>query len=170
MTNPNIHHEMARCRMRHQNAQADLKVAKAKAEMDVISQLNGSYGKNAEERERQLIIGLAEHRAYQSALVMARQLEAQYEMSVADYETYRDARRVEEWSIRAQLADAISQRTPSADAASTDAGIDDVVDAELTEAAESFAHDGYQQYQQRRTAHAATIDRNRAYADVNELF
>jgi len=165
MTNPSIHHEMARCRMRHQNAQADLKVAKAKAEMDIIAQLNGSYGKNAEERERQLLLGLAEHRAYQSALVMARQLEAQYEMSVADYETYRDARRQEEWSIRAQLADAIARRTPSADEQSTDEGIDDVADAEVTDhAADEYAH-----YQTMRTAHAATIDRNRAYADVNEL-
>lgn len=166
MTNPSIHHEMARCRMRHQNAQADLKVAKARAEMDIIAQLNGSYGKNAEERERQLLLGLAEHRAYQSALVMARQLEAQYEMSVADYETYRDARRVEEWSIRAQLADAISQRTPSADQQSTDAGIDDVVDADATD----YVAADYEHYRTMRTAHAETIDRNRAYADINELY
>lgn len=110
-----IYHEVATSEMAVSNAQAELKIVKARAEQDIISSLNGQYGKNAEERERQLIIGLSEHKPYQVVLKLVRSHEAKLAELKADLEVYKDARRQEEWSIRANLIAVLSRRQMDSD-------------------------------------------------------
>ena len=111
MTAPlSIHHQIATYRMRAQVAKDDLKIAKARAEQDIISQLNGTYGKNAEERERQLLIGLSNHTAYQYVLKTCRAYENDLLQAEADLAMYLDTRRQDEWAVRAQLVNALEKR------------------------------------------------------------
>lgn len=154
----NIYHQIAIARMDHSDAQSALKLTRARAEQDVIGALNGSYGKNAEERERQLLLGLATHSGYQSALRSAREAETALLMLEADLEVYKDARRQEEWSIRAELARAIGARAPGADEG--DHGIDEVAD-------EEGVSDLVSDYQRQRQIGA---ERSRIYAEMAELY
>lgn len=123
-----IYHEVATAEIAVSNAQAELKVVKARAEQDIISSLNGQYGKNAEERERQLIIGLSEHKPYQVVLKLVRSHEAKLAELKADLEVYKDARRQEEWSIRANLIAVLSRRQMDSDA--IDGAFDSALDAD----------------------------------------
>lgn len=153
-----IYHQIAAARMAHSDAQQALKLMRARAEQDVISALNGSYGKNAEERERQLLLGLADHPTYQTALREARAAERALLMLEADLEVYKDARRQEEWSIRAGLARAIGARAPGADEG--DHGVDDVAD-------EEGVSDLVSDYQRQRQIGE---ERSRIYAEMAELY
>lgn len=110
MADLSIHHTIATYRMRSQVAKEDLKVARARAETDIISQLNGTYGKNAEERERQLLIGLADHKAYQFVLTTARAYENDLLQAEADLAIYLDTRRQDEWAVRAALVNALERK------------------------------------------------------------
>jgi hypothetical protein len=123
-----IYHEVATAEMAVSNAQAELKVVKARAEQDVISSLNGQYGKNAEERERQLIIGLSEHKPYQIVLKLVRQHEVKLAELKADLDVYKDARRQEEWSIRANLIAVLARRNLDTD--TIDGAFDSALDAD----------------------------------------
>jgi hypothetical protein len=125
-----IHHTIATARMRSQVAKEDLKVAKARAEMDIISRLNGTLGKNAEERERQLLIGLSEHSAYQYALSLARAYEEQLLQAEADLALYLDVRRQDEWAVRAKLVNALERRAifAESDESSAEAVMDSASD------------------------------------------
>jgi hypothetical protein len=123
-----IYHEVASAEMAVSNAQAELKVVKARAEQDVIASLNGQYGKNAEERERQLIIGLSEHKPYQIVLKLVRQHEVKLAELKADLDVYKDARRQEEWSIRANLIAVLARRNLDTD--TIDGAFDSALDAD----------------------------------------
>lgn len=123
-----IYHEVASAELAVANAHAELKIAKAKAEQDVISGLNGQYGKNAEERERQLIIGLSEHKPYQMVVKLVRAHEASLAELKADLDVYKDARRQEEWSIRANLIAVLSRR--QMDSETIDGAFDSALDAD----------------------------------------
>lgn len=158
MNTQTIYHQIASARLAHSDHQALLKLARARAEQDVISALNGSYGKNAEERERQLLLGLATHSGYQSAVRSAREAETALLMLEADLEVYKDARRQEEWSIRAELARALDRRAPHAEAG--DMGIDDGAD-------EEGVSDLVSDYQRMRQIGE---ERSRIYADMAELY
>ena len=132
-----IHHTIATLRMRSQVAKDDLKIAKARAEQDIISQLNGSYGKNAEERERQLTIGLADHKAYQFVLNTARGFENQLLQAEADLAMYLDTRRQDEWAVRAALVNALEKRAIFPEQADESAAA--VLDAEIDGLMEQYA-------------------------------
>jgi len=141
-----IHHQIATLRMRSQVAKDDLKIAKARAEADIISQLNGTYGKNAEERERQLLIGLSDHKAYQFALNTARAMEGQLLQAEADLAAQLDIRRQDEWAVRAALVNALEKRAifPETSETTAEAVLDSEIDAlmeQYTRAAD--AHDGF---------------------------
>jgi len=142
-----IHHTIATLRMRSQVAKEDLKVAKARAEQDIIASLNGTYGKNAEERERQLLIGLSDHKAYQFALNTARGFENELLQAEADLAMYLDTRRQDEWAVRAALVNALEKRaiftTGSEDSAEAvlDSEIDNLVEwyARLADASDGMS-------------------------------
>lgn len=104
-----IYHTIATLRMRHQLAQEELKIARARAEQDVIDRLNGS-GKNDDERKRQLTIGLSSHHPYQLALSVARSFEEKLLFAEADLEVLKDTRRQDEWTVRARLVNALERR------------------------------------------------------------
>lgn len=123
-----IYHEVATAEMAVSNAHAELKIVKARAETDIIAAANGSLGKNAEERERQLIIGLSEHKPYQIVLKLVRAHEASLATLKADLEVYKDARRQEEWSIRANLIAVLQRRNLDTDP--IDSAFDQAADAE----------------------------------------
>ena len=137
MESVSIHHTIATLRMRSQVAKDDLKIAKARAEQDIISQLNGTYGKNAEERERQLTIGLSDHKAYQFVLHTARAYENDLLQAEADLAMYLDTRRQDEWAVRAALVNALEKRaiftTGSEDSAEA------VLDSEIDALVEQYA-------------------------------
>lgn len=90
MAELSIHHQIATYRMRSQVAKEELKIARARAEQDIIASLNGAYGKNAEERERQLLIGLANHSGYQRMLEASRTFEN--DLLQAEAEPWRSGR------------------------------------------------------------------------------
>jgi hypothetical protein len=152
-----IHHQIAQARLHLQRAQYECKVTKADAEAQIIARLNGSYGKNAEERERQLTLGLSEHNGYIRSLAHVEEAESALAMLEADLEAYKDARRVEEWSIREQLARAIAGKTPTAEEG------DHAIDAAADEEGWS---DLLSDYQRQR---AIGAERAKIYADIAEL-
>lgn len=123
-----IYHQIASARLTHSDAQQALKLERARAEQQIIASRGGDYGKNAEERERTLTLALAAHGDYQRVVRAAREAEVALLMLEADLEVYKDARRQEEWSIRAELARAIASRAPAA--ADGDPGVDDAADEE----------------------------------------
>lgn len=153
-----IHHQIAGARLQVQQAQYAAKLSKAHAESEVIASLNGSYGKNAEERERQLTIALAQHSGYTHARTALEAAEQALAFLEADLEAYKDARRVEEWSIREELTRAIAGRAPSAE--DGDAGIDGAAD-------EEGWRDLLSDYQRQR---AISAERSRIYAEINALY
>lgn len=142
-----IYHQIASARLAHSDAQSALKLERARAEQQIITSRGGDYGKNAEERERTLALALAAHNDYQRVVRAAREAETVLLMLEADLEVYKDARRQEEWSIRAELARAIGRRVPGADEG--DMGVDEVADEE---------------------ALVTVVDRERAYAEMAELY
>ena len=133
-----IHHTIATLRMRAQVAKDDLKIAKARAEQDIISQLNGTYGKNAEERERQLLIGLADHKAYQFVLTTARGFENQLLQAEADLAMYLDTRRQDEWAVRAALVNALEKKNIFLDG-DRESSAEAVLDSEIDALMEQYA-------------------------------
>lgn len=144
-----IYHEVATAEMAVSNAHAELKIVKARAETDIIAAANGSLGKNAEERERQLIIGLSEHKAYQIVLKLVRSHEAKLALLKADLEVYKDARRQEEWSIRANLIAVLNRRFVESDEidvafdrAADDTGFDEAL-YDGQNGIDEWTHDGY---------------------------
>lgn len=137
MAELSIHHQIATLRMRSQVAKDDLKIAKARAEQDIIGQLNGSYGKNAEERERQLLIGLADHKPYQFALNTARGYENDLLQAEADLAVYLDTQRQDEWAVRAALVNALEKRAIFSE--TNESTAEAVLDSEIDELVENYA-------------------------------
>lgn len=105
----------------------DYELIKAISEQDAIAKgLAG--GKNAEERERSLIIALSTNRDYTSVLNRLRRAEVEVDRLDALLEGARDARRAEEWAIRAKLADALNGAGVQSDG-ETGAEFDDATDS-----------------------------------------
>jgi len=138
MESVSIHHTIATYRMRSQVAKDELKIAKARAEQDIIASLNGTYGKNAEERERQLVIGLADHKAYQFAVNTARAFENQLLQAEADLAVYLDTRRQDEWAVRAALVNALEKKNIFLDG-DRESTAEAVLDSEIDELVENYA-------------------------------
>lgn len=103
MTELRLHLAAARATLRAAKDRHEL--ARAEAEQAAID--GGCGGKNAEERTRNLTLVLAKDEAYQHALARLRAAEAEVDRLDALLEGARDARRAEEWQIRARLADAL---------------------------------------------------------------
>lgn len=107
-------------------------IVKAEAEQRAIDA--GATGKNAEERSRALTLALARDGQYSRALAQVRRAEAETERLEALIEGARDARRIDEWAIRARLADALGS-TPSDDAdPAGDSTFDDAATERATQA------------------------------------
>jgi hypothetical protein len=97
--------QLANARTDLRSAKDDHELAKAQAEQHAID--SGVNGKNADERARNLTLALAMDQAYQAALRALRAAEAEVERLDALLEGARDARRADEWAIRAKLADGL---------------------------------------------------------------
>lgn len=120
--------QLASARATLRAAKDDHELARAQAEQRAIDA--GCNGKNADERARNLTLALAEDDLYQRALARLRAAEAEVERLDALLESTRDARRAEEWHIRARLADGLFRagvQSDSADAAGESA-FDDTLD------------------------------------------
>jgi hypothetical protein len=87
------------------DATDDYKVIKARAEQRAIE--GGVNGKNADERERNLLVALQDNENYQEALITLRQCEADIDRTEAQIESLLDDRRSYEWAIRSALVDAL---------------------------------------------------------------
>lgn len=131
-----IHHQLAGARSALQAAKDSEKVQRAWAERRAVASLNGALGKNAEERERQLTIALAEDSEYKAALARLRAAELHVAELEADIEVYKDQRRESEWAVRAALVNALAQRQifAEADDGAFAAAGDEEAYQELTEA------------------------------------
>jgi hypothetical protein len=119
----NLHQQLAEAQAALRDAEDTYKLVKAKAEQDAIIGANNDYGKNADERERFLIIALARDTNYARALVRLRHSELAVDQLKAALATQEDDRRAREWSVRAALVEALGvQREPF------DAAMDEAVD------------------------------------------
>ncbi len=104
-------------------------VAEAQAEQRAIdSGLAG--GKNIEERQRNTLLALQQDSAYLAALKALRSTEANVDRLEALLEGARDARRVDEWRIRAQLVEALNRAGVASDSQDRagDGAFDDAAD------------------------------------------
>lgn len=139
-----IHHQLAAARSACQAAKDSEKVQRAWAERRAVASLNGTLGKNAEERERQLTVALAEDSEYKAALARLRQAELRVAELEADLEAYKDQRRESEWAVRAALVNALAGRQIFAEADDTafDAAGDEAIYQELTEDEDEGEDDG----------------------------
>jgi hypothetical protein len=102
---------LARARLR--SAKDAYEVAKAEAEQRAID--NGCGGKNAEERARNTLLTLQQDSAYLPLLGQLRHAEHEVDRLEALLEGARDARRVDEWRIRAQLVEALNRAGVASD-------------------------------------------------------
>lgn len=103
----------------------------AKAEVSKEAFDSGAIsGKNAEERERNLIVYLESHADYKAARAMWRDAEWQRDRTLALLEAAKDERRAQEWQIRAKLADGLFRQQVQSDAddPAGDSAFDDVTD------------------------------------------
>lgn len=117
----------ARSRLRAAKDSHDL--AKAEAENKAI--LAGlANGKNAEERSRALTLILAHDDDYLPALGNLRHCEHEVDRLEALLEGARDTRRIDEWRIRARLADTLDRAGVASDSPDQagDAAFDDATD------------------------------------------
>jgi hypothetical protein len=140
MTTQTIHHQLARARHTLTLAKDREKLTRAASEQQAIHD-GRAGGKNAEERERSLTIALAGDAVYQDALQALRTAEEALAFSEADLEAFRDARRQEEWSIRAALVAALDRRSVMSDAPGSDDSFDDVADAAVYDGVTAYVDD-----------------------------
>lgn len=153
---------LTEARIHLQAKQDDEKIARAYAERDAISALNGSAGKNDEERRRNLLLALENDKAYQRTLHELRKAEAAVSRAETELELAQDQRRAEEWGIRLQLVIALDRAGVTSDAPGDDVSFDDTADEEVMS--------NLNQYRERKAAHAEQINRNRAYREMDEVF
>lgn len=99
--------QLAAVRDQLRHAKDTLMLAQAEAEQRAIDAAGGSIGKNEAERTRALTLALSRDPHYRGALTAVRVHEADVDRLEALLEGTKDARRVEEWAIRARLADAL---------------------------------------------------------------
>lgn len=99
--------QLATVRDQLRHAKDTLTLSQAEAEQRAIDLAGGSIGKNETERARHLTLALSRDPSYRGALTAVRCYEAEVERLEALLESAKDARRVDEWAIRARLADAL---------------------------------------------------------------
>lgn len=128
----------ARARLR--SAKDAYEVAKAEAEQKAIS-AGLANGKNAEERSRALTLILAHDDDYLPALGNLRHCEHEIDRLEALLESARDARRVDEWRIRAQLVEALNRAGVQSDSPdrSGDGAFDDSLGQQVDQAVANYA-------------------------------
>lgn len=140
-----IHHKLAGSRARLRDAKDEYERVRAFAEQRAIVGLNGTIGKNEEERKRNLTIALADDKEYQAALKTLREWETVVDRLEADLEDARDRRRDHEWKIRSKLADALWRCgiESNSDDPPGDVAFDDTMDHETLSRLESNLRNGY---------------------------
>lgn len=128
---PEIRLSLADARANLRTAKDTLEIVRAEAEQRCIDLAGGAIGKNETERSRALTLALARDPQYIRALSQARRVEAEVERLDALLEGAKDGRRLEEWTIRARLADALlGVHSDHADRAG-DTAFDDALDAAM---------------------------------------
>lgn len=139
-------------RIQLQDARDAFDYQKASAEYRIIAKLNGTYGKNEEERKRNLILALGEDSEYQRALAHFRQAESAVVRAEGDLEVMQDQRRAEEWGIRLALVTALERASIPTDAEGNDESFEDAVTEGVGRKLINLT------------------EKRRAYAEINELF
>ena len=104
---------------------------RAQAEYRAVLAMNGSAGKNEEERKRNLTIALGSDSEYQAALSTLRAAEAEGIRAEAELEAVLDQRRAEEWQVRLALVNALDRASIPAEAPGDDVSFDDAGDARV---------------------------------------
>lgn len=99
--------QLATVRDQLRHAKDTLMLAQAEAEQRAIDANGGQIGKNEAERGRALTLALSRDAHYRGALTAVRSYEAEVDRLEALLEGAKDARRVDEWTVRARLADAL---------------------------------------------------------------
>lgn len=99
--------QLATVRDALRHAKDTLTLSQAEAEQRAIDAAGGSIGKNETERTRALTLALSRDSQYRGALTAMRCYEAEVDRLEALLESAKDARRVDEWAVRARLADAL---------------------------------------------------------------
>jgi 5-methylcytosine-specific restriction endonuclease McrA len=91
------------------NAKDDYVREKARAEGRAIAAVGGEakLGRNAESRERSLVIAISDDQKYRSALSRLRETESRVDLMEAHLERVTTERRAYEWHVRERLADAL---------------------------------------------------------------
>ena len=122
--------QLATVRDQLRHAKDTLSLAQAEAEQHAIDLAGGSIGKNEAERARALTLALSRDSNYRAALTAVRCHEAELDRLEALLEGAKDARRIDEWAIRARLADALVTAGIPSDQADTsgDGAFDDTAD------------------------------------------
>lgn len=123
-----LRQQLAAARARLRSAKDAHELAKAEAEQRAID--GGCSGKNAEERARSLLLALNKDNAYLPSLGALRHAENEVERIEALLEGARDARRYDEWQIRARLVDALLRAGVQSDG-EREAELDDTTDHAL---------------------------------------
>ena len=110
--------------------------AKAQCELYAIDGGRAS-GKNAEERDRNMVLALADDQEYQREIGLLRDAEYRRDRAEALLEAAKDERRAAEWQIRCRLADGLFGASVQSDREdyAGDSAFDDTADEHLTRAA-----------------------------------
>lgn len=137
--------QLAQARADLRSAKDDYEAVRAACEQHAID-AGHADGKNAEERSRKLVLALNGDRHYLAARRQYRQAEAEVERLDALLEGARDARRYDEWTIRARLADALMGAGVQSDG-EREAEFDDATDDRAVYAVER-ANGRYQPYEE----------------------
>lgn len=122
--------QLAAVRDQLRHAKDTLALSTAEAEQRAIDLAGGQVGKNEAERARALTLALSRDSAYRAALTAVRCYEAEIDRLEALLEGAKDARRVDEWAIRARLAEALLVAGIPSDQLDTngDSAFDDTAD------------------------------------------
>lgn len=126
-----LRQQLAAARIRLRGVKGSFELAKAEAEQRAIG-AGQAIGKNEKERERALLLAISKDEQYLIGLAAYRQAEAEVDRLEALLEGARDARRAEEWQIRARLADALMRAGVQSDGGDEfDDGIDHALYADV---------------------------------------
>lgn len=121
-----LRQQLAEARSNLRSAKDHYDLTKAEAEQRAVLIAGG---KNEEERKRNLVVALAQDNTYIAARDALRKAEAEVDRQEALLEGARDARRYDEWTVRARLIDALISagiQTDSSDPAG-DSAFDDAM-------------------------------------------
>lgn len=113
-----LRQQLAAARIRLRSARGGFELAKAEAEQRAID-AGEAGGKNEKERERELLLAISKDDLYLIGLAAYRQAEAEVDRLDALLEGARDARRHDEWTIRARMT-AVREQTIQGDADKSD--------------------------------------------------